>query len=75
VRELQRTVEEDDELGVVLGADLKTANLGQALQGHVAELGDLEELWGRVGELSNGQRAKQESTRVMRWSMTGVSKM
>lgn len=92
-------VEEDDELVVVLGSDLEPANLGQALERHVAELGHLEELQARgegggqarvsrrrspcAGggssfnrfELAAPAEKEQARTRVMRWSMTGVSKM
>ena len=48
-------VEEDDELLVVLGADLEAANLGQALERDVAELGHLEEL---------GRGARSRSARI-----------
>jgi hypothetical protein len=37
-------LEEDDKLGVVLWHDLEAANLGQALERDVAEVGDLKEL-------------------------------
>lgn len=45
-------VEQDDELVVVLGPDLEAANLGQALERHVAELGHLEELRASVSRVS-----------------------